>query len=87
MKFLKNNGVGNIVRPLTFVFGFLAFFTGYSQSSVLAEGDWYKVGVTTSGIYNAFKERPEFAGIACQLIEPSEYQDFREWCRWSFASA
>ncbi|UOQ73898.1 type IX secretion system sortase PorU, long form [Hymenobacter cellulosilyticus] len=42
----------------------------YANSSVLAQGDWYRIGVATSGIYKLDKKALESMGISMQGLDP-----------------
>ncbi|MEO8086861.1 MAG: type IX secretion system sortase PorU, partial [Bacteroidota bacterium] len=42
----------------------------YSQSSVLASGDWYKLGVTQTGVHKITYQQLKSLGIAVDAIDP-----------------
>ncbi len=60
------------MKRLGLVFGFIAIGTllCYSQGSVLASGDWYKFGITKSGIYKIDASLLSSMGIDPNSIDP-----------------
>ncbi|UOQ54650.1 type IX secretion system sortase PorU [Hymenobacter cellulosivorans] len=46
----------------------------YAKSSVLAQGDWFRIGVANSGIYKLDKKALESMGIITQGLDPRRLQ-------------
>ena len=62
---------------LRYIFFFLLFFVSnclFSQTSILSNGDWYKIGVVESGIFKIDKNFLENNNISSDNIDPNKIQ-------------
>ena len=62
-------------RLLQIVFTILVCANAYSQSSVLVTGNWYKVGITESGIYKIDRGTLDALGVG-SIADPRQIQLF-----------
>lgn len=58
------------MKNLTFIIAFFSFSYVLSQSSVLSDGNWYRVGVTESGIYKMDGSALTTLGMDINSIDP-----------------
>ncbi len=72
MKFWRKNSVPTNVKGLTFLFSFLIAQFSWSQSSVLANGQWYKIAITESGIYKLDLSALTQLGLDASSINPQQ---------------
>ena len=62
---------------LSYIYFFLLFFVSnclFSQTSILSNGDWYKIGVVESGIFKIDKNFLENNNISSDNIDPNKIQ-------------
>ena len=62
---------------LSFIYFFLLFFVSnslFAQTSILSNGDWYKIGVVESGIFKIDKNFLEKNNISSNNIDPNKIQ-------------
>ncbi|MEQ9404155.1 MAG: type IX secretion system sortase PorU [Cyclobacteriaceae bacterium] len=62
--------VSNTVKALTLILVMLAAQAGFSQSSVLSDGDWYKIGIAETGIYRLNAADLSALGLVTGSIDP-----------------
>ena len=72
MKFNRNTDVGRVVKILTYLLLLLIGHFGMTQSSVLSSGDWYKIGITESGVYKIDRSTLSSLGINVNSINPQQ---------------
>ena len=63
------------MRKFLFLLLIYTFTEGNSQSSVLSEGDWYKVGITETGLYKIDRATLTALGVG-EIADPATIQLF-----------
>lgn len=64
------------MRSLTYFFTFLISLGGFSQSSILSSGAWFKVAVNETGLYKLTKSDLDILGFESGSINPKNIQLF-----------
>ncbi|MFK7953587.1 MAG: type IX secretion system sortase PorU [Ekhidna sp.] len=58
------------MKKFLFISAYLLFLFGYGQSSVLSTGQWFKIGVTESGIYKLDINTMQALGVPISSVDP-----------------